>query len=330
MRILSKSFWIKFFIYDAIFFLTLYGTIIFTFPIDEILKSNQSNIESKINYKMEFQKASIGFDLSLNFKNIQLTPIEISQKDKEDGVESIKIKSLEINPYLMKIYKTKKGALSFNAQMFGGEIFGEFEVREAPNQMNQQVRGKKRASANSDKDMQESNYLKLSLKKVSLTDVSSFFKMKLPIHGTLSGDAETYTGTSRGKVRFFSVESDLVIKNGKLGEGKVKTNLGDVTMPQVKLGDISLVAKMDKNILKLEPIDIKSEDLEGSLEGNIGFGMVVNPNLKMKYKFTDSFLATNKKINSVLTGLNLVKSRDGFYQYQITGTLDKPKFNPIR
>ncbi|MBN2694050.1 type II secretion system protein GspN [bacterium] len=330
MRLLSKSFWIRFIIYDAIFFLAFYGTIIFTFPLNELLDSNKELIESKIKYKLEYQDASLSLALNIKFKNLQLTPIDVLEKDKEKGVESLRVKSLELSPHLMKIYKTKKGAFSFDAEVFNGEISGEFEVKDAPNQTNNQPRGRKKGAVVQKKDVQESNYVKLFLEKVSLTEISSFFKMKLPIHGDISGSAETYTGTSRGKLRVFFVESNLNIKDAKLGEGKVKTMYGDISVPQIKIGDLSLVSKMDKNVLKLEPIDIKTDDVEANLDGNIGFGMVINPNLKIKYKFTDSFLAANKPLSAALSGLNLVKSKDGYYQYQISGTLDKLKYTQIR
>lgn len=363
MKIFTKANIIKFLIIDFVFFTTLYLTIVFAFPVDKIIKANKNLISQKLNKEISFKKAYLGINLSIYFEDLKLKPLandikvenktestdlntentqettadeknlkavqndkiatnkkEKNEKGEENNKTSnlIKIKQLSISPNLFSMLSSKKPSFEFECETEGGKFDGVYEVRKVTD------KGKK---ANT--QSQELNYLNITLKNFSLTEFSNFMKFELPINGMFSGNIETEFGTMNGKMKLMTLNIDSTLRMGSLGAGMVKTTMGKVSLDKIELGDlITIKGKMDGSQFKLEPLIINSKDIEGNLDGTIVFGADTRPNLKLKYKFTDSFLASNKKIDTVIKGLGSVKRKDGFFGYRITGTFEQPRYTP--
>ncbi len=337
MSFLNKNFFIKFFIVDIVFFLVFYFTFIFTFPVKEIADSNRNLINKKTGKIIKYKDISLGLDLSVNVKNLEIITIpenvntsekENNNKDKNSSKpKNIKliVSSLIINPKIMDMISSKKTNIDFKAELMGGSVSGNFSVVEDTKGINKAKKIKKTVRRHLEK-----NKLSLNMENINLSKISSYLELKLPYAGKLTGDIDTVFATRRGKPVISYLSIDLDMKNAKLGPGKVKAVGSYATVDQVNLGNFTIKGKTAKNSskFKFEPLRIDSSDIEVKLDGTITFSRSVMPNLKLKFKFTDDLLKRSKKIKTVMSLLNSMKRKDGYYGVKLTGTFKHLRQRP--
>ena len=343
MSFLNKNFFIKFFIVDIVFFLVFYFTFIFTFPIKEIAKSNKALINQKTGKIIKYKDISLGLDLSINIKNLEIITISenvnTSKKKNNKNKAAIKtdkkvqkpktlkliVKSLSIKPKIMDMILSKRTNIDFSAELMDGEINGNFSVVEDKKRIN-----KSKKTKNITRRKLEKNEISLSLESIDLSKISKYLELKLPYSGKLTGDIETVFSTRRGKpvISYLSLELDM--KNGKLGPGKVKAVGSYATVDQIKLGNFEIKGKTAKNSsrFKFEPLKIDSSDIEASLDGTITFSRSIMPNLRLKFKFTEQLLKASRKIKTVASLINNMKRKDGSFGVKLTGTLKHLRQRP--
>ena len=93
-----------------------------------------------------------------------------------------------------------------------------------------------------------------------------------------------------------------------------------------------IIGRIDIKDGKAEVKDFKGKgkDIEVRGEGLANMNPhILNSamSLKMKFKPSDDFVQKNQKLQPLLYAVQSSKDKDGFYVFQVTGTLEHPYFN---
>ncbi len=282
------------------------------------LKSNPK----KENYAKDIRK--ISKQLKIPVDELTLIIKKSQHEIKKELTKGLTIKNLNINPKIMQMISSKKTALDFTASLMGGEIEGTYFVKEVKLKKSKIKRKSKRRRQ---RKPQELNHIELNLDNVRLTEVSKYLDLKLPIHGNLSGNLELDLKPQGSKMNMTMLKTDLTLNKAIIGPGKIKAMGSYATMNAIRLGsNIKLKGETDKRKkFKFDPIEIDSKDLKASVKGDISFIRNTSLNIKSKFKFTDSFLAANKKIKTIMSEFSKYKRRDKFYGIKYLGTLKRPR-----
>lgn len=104
-------------------------------------------------------------------------------------------------------------------------------------------------------------------------------------------------------------------------------------VPELAIGDLAWSVPIQKGRAKLEKQQIRGENVEVMLDGEIGLGAPLSKstlNLTVSFKPTDAFLKKEPILNALLANIASAKGSDGFYSYALTGSFKQPRFFPRR
>ena len=350
MRFLNKNFFIKFFIVDFVFFAVFYVTFITTFPIKQIVENNKDMISQKTGKIIKYKDVSLSFGLSINVEDLEIISINedvktskkninkknnnstsLNNQKEKNKISKLFIKKLTVSPNISEMMSSKTANLDFDASLMKGNINGNFTVvveEESQSKKSKNSRYKNKRARTNRKI--EKNKIFLNLKSIDLMALSKYFQLDLPYSGKLSGVVDTTFASRNGKAMISALELDLDMKKSKIGPGKVKAMGSFVTIDTISLGNFEIKGKTSKKStkFKLEPLKVSSSDIDIDLTGAITFGRNIMPNLKLKFKFTDELLKTNKKIKAVMGGFSNMKRKDGSYGVKLTGTMKHLRQRP--
>ncbi len=116
-----------------------------------------------------------------------------------------------------------------------------------------------------------------------------------------------------------------------VGDGKAKLTIASnpllaegLGLPKIRLGDFSGKVVMDKGVGRLQNIQLKSQDLEVSVEGEIHLAQPLaasHVDLYVRFKLSDSLLRSSEKLRTIMDlTAQMGKRPDGFIGFRATGT----------
>jgi type II secretion system protein N len=116
-----------------------------------------------------------------------------------------------------------------------------------------------------------------------------------------------------------------------VGDGKAKLTIASNPMlaeglglPKIRLGDFSGKVAIDKGVGRLQNIQLKSQDLEVSVEGEIHLAQPIatsRVDLYVRFKLSDNLLRSSEKLRTIMDfTAQLGKRPDGFLGFRATGT----------
>jgi type II secretion system protein N len=116
-----------------------------------------------------------------------------------------------------------------------------------------------------------------------------------------------------------------------LGDGKAKLIIAGnallaegLGLPKIRLGDFAGKVVIDKGVGRLQNVQIKSQDIELSVEGEIHLAQPLamsHVDLYIRFKLSDSLLRSSEKLRTIMDfTAQLGKRPDGFLGFRATGT----------
>ncbi|HEX7500760.1 MAG TPA: type II secretion system protein GspN, partial [Polyangia bacterium] len=116
-----------------------------------------------------------------------------------------------------------------------------------------------------------------------------------------------------------------------VGDGKAKLTIANnpllaegLGLPKIRLGDFSGKVAIDKGVGRLQNVQLKSQDLEVSVEGEIHLAQPIassHVDLYVRFKLSDSLLRSSEKLRTIMDlTAQMGKRPDGFIGFRATGT----------
>ncbi len=116
-----------------------------------------------------------------------------------------------------------------------------------------------------------------------------------------------------------------------VGDGKAKLTIASnpllaegLGLPKIRLGDFSGKVAIDKGVGRLQNVQLKSQDLEVSVEGEIHLAQPIatsHVDLYVRFKLSDSLLRSSEKLRTIMDlTAQMGKRPDGFIGFRATGT----------
>ena len=116
-----------------------------------------------------------------------------------------------------------------------------------------------------------------------------------------------------------------------VGDGKAKLTIASnpllaegLGLPKIRLGDFSGKVVIDKGVGRLQNVQLKSQDLEVSVEGEIHLAQPIatsHVDLYVRFKLSDSLLRSSEKLRTIMDlTAQMGKRPDGFIGFRATGT----------
>jgi type II secretion system protein N len=194
-----------------------------------------------------------------------------------------------------------------SAEVFGGEIDGRVKTDKSDASVRASVR---------EIDLHEIPWLKAAINLPAAGKLTVELDLDLPkqrpseakgqLEWSCSGCA---VGDGKAKL--------VVASNPLLAEG-----LG---LPRIRLGDLTGKVVMDKGVGRLHGLEIKSQDLEATVEGEIHLAQPFGTSrvdLYVRFKLSDSLLRSSEKLRTIMELAAMMGKRpDGFLGFRATGTL---------
>jgi type II secretion system protein N len=294
-----------------------------TFPFDRL----RDRIVSEFNTQQgPSSRLKIGDMSGYWLSGVEANSIAITQAPKQKQGEAsqnvkpkvLKIDSAHINVSLLRLL-IGTVALSFGADAFGGQLSGMV------------------ANSSSDQTFD------LSLESLNVGQMPILDELVgLPMKGSLDGQvelalAERKWANADGKL-------NLLIGSLKVGDGKAKV-LNAIALPEVNVGSVTLSASVAAGRLKIEKLSTKGADLEMIADGGVRLRDPVGASLfdlNLRFKFSDAYRGKSETTRALLgepgsktpalfdltPQVQKSKRPDGYYGWRITGTLDRPVFEP--
>jgi type II secretion system protein N len=116
-----------------------------------------------------------------------------------------------------------------------------------------------------------------------------------------------------------------------VGDGKAKLIIASnpllaegLGLPKIRLGDFTGKVAIDKGVGRLQNVQVKSQDLEVSVEGEIHLAQPIaasHVDLYVRFKLSDSLLRSSEKLRTIMDfTAQMGKRPDGFLGFRATGT----------
>lgn len=323
--------WVGYLGYPTVYFLMLGVFARVTFPYDQVrdrLVSEFNAKQSSSGMRLEIAEMS-GYWLS----GIEAEQVKLTRQAPADSIsgsvgtmgastaEELKPKITVIDELYGSISLVRllfgKVAGSFGATIQSGEIDGHFSSSDAEQSFD------------------------VELKQVGVGDIPILSDLAgLPLKGTVDGQLEIVLpektpAKAEGKI-------ELNLAGLAAGDGKAKV-LKVIALPELKVGNLKLLATITEGRIKLDSATAKGPDFEMTMDGSIRLREPVSSSmldLGMRFSFMDAY----KNKNDITKGLfgtsgvpglfemdekvRRAKREDGFYGWRVVGTLEKPLFEP--
>jgi type II secretion system protein N len=294
-----------------------------TFPFDRLRDRLVSDFNA---HQGPTSHLKIGDMSGYWLSGVEAENIAITQAPKakagEVGIENkakvIKINSAHLSLSLLRLLVGTM-AVSFGADAFGGQVSGTV------------------ASGSSEQTFD------IGLESLNVGQMPILDELVgLPMKGNLQGQAEMVL--SDRKWAKADGKLGLLIDNLRVGDGKAKV-LNAIALPEVNVGKVNLSATIGAGRLKVDKLSAKGPDLDLVVDGGVRLRDPVGTSmldLNLRFRFSDAYRGKNETTRGLLgepgskaPGLfeltpQVQKSKrpDGYYGWRISGTLDRPVFEP--
>jgi len=294
-----------------------------TFPFDRLRDRivNEFNANQGPTSRLKIGEMS-GYWLSgVEAEGVAITQIpkpKLGETTPESKPKTIKVDSAHVSVSLLRLLVGTVG-VSFGADTFGGQLSGTVS-----NSSSEQT-------------------FDLSLEGLDVGQMPIFDDLVgLPMKGGLAGQIEL--ALSERKWTNADGKMKLTLHGLKVGDGKAKV-LNAIALPEVNVGSVTVSATVEAGRLKIEKLAAKGADLELIVEGGarlrdpVGSSML---DLNLRFKFSDAYRGKNETTRALLgepgsktpalfdmtPQVQKSKRPDGYYGWRVTGTLDRPVFEP--
>jgi len=210
--------------------------------------------------------------------------------------------------------------LGFDAEAFGGEVSGSFDVN-----------GKDKS-------------LDATIETVDLGKVAPLVELLgVPLEGKLGGSV--HLALPEGRLSKATGQVSLESKGTSVGDGKAKIK-GALALPKLEVGTISIAADAKDGVMKLMKFAAGGKDLELQGDGRVTLRERVTDSLwdvQVRFRLNDVYRARNDITKSLfgvpgssapalfeLADPKVVQSKraDGFYAWTVRGALAHLDFQP--
>ncbi|HEX2657142.1 MAG TPA: type II secretion system protein GspN, partial [Polyangia bacterium] len=261
---------------------------------------------AKAGYDVEIGSAGWAFPFGISFDEIR-----VRSRTTTPGTKPLQARFDSVRVSLLSLALSQGESIDLLAKAFGGEIaFAGHMPKKGPFKLDLKVRD------------------------VAMTQVPGARELfNLPLSGTLELTAHLESKSERlaesnGEISFTCAACTV-------GDGKTAAKFGSnpflaagLTLPRVRLGDLSGRVTVEKGLARAQGIAVKSPDAELTLDGEV---MLRDPaalstiNAYLRFKLGDALLRAAPTIGSILqmAGTPGLRS-DGFYGLKITGTFQAP------
>lgn len=164
-----------------------------------------------------------------------------------------------------------------------------------------------------------------------------------PIAGKFGGKLELVSDT--GKFSKASGSLAMSITEGTICDGKAKC-LTQQGIPQAKIGNLEISAKVSDGVLKFEKFAATGQDMEFSADGTMRIKQPWDSttlDVYMRFGFSDGYKNKNENTKALFLSegalpaaidlhpkLQRAKREDGMWGFHGKGTLKRPKFEPTK
>lgn len=267
-----------------------------TFPWDAARELVQKEVSKAVGATVAAEKLEPSW-----LTGIHAEAIEIELPDSE---EPLKLDALDARISVLSLLSGAKGGTA-RVPMAQGVIEAEAEVTDA------------RAEV-------EADIVDIELALIPALKAAT----GLALAGEVDADAQldigiADVGTTAGNIHLTGTGLEVL-------EG---SQAGGFPIPALVLGSLDWTIPIEGGKAKITNQTLSGPTVEASVNGEIvlakPFGRSLM-NLKLRFKPTPEFLRKEPLLGSLLNNLSRYRSPDGFYGYQVTGTVKRPRFTPTR
>ena len=262
---------------------------------------------AKNGYDLEIGTAGPSFPFAISF-----TEIRVRSRAPSSGGKPIQTRFDSAQVALLPLFLSKGRAMEMSLSGLGGRV----EIS---------TRSEKKGPFHYQVQAESINMAQLPGAREALN---------LPLTGTLELTFRLDSTTGN----FADAKGELAFKCGacSVGDGKTPIKIGGgnpflsagLTLPRVRLGELSGRAAVDKGVAKLQGIQAKSPDAELTLEGEVALrDPLAYSTIRayLRFKLGDALLKASPTIASVLQMAAAPGKRpDGFYGLALGGTFQMP------
>lgn len=266
-----------------------------TFPWDAAKDRIFSMVKSSSGVTLEAESLEPSWITGIEATKLKITP--------RRATESFELERLTARAKLLSFLTGKRG-FTASAPIAMGEVDADVEMADATLKIGTEVHG------------------------VQLELVSALKDAGYPLQGTLTLDADLLLG----------------LKDPKLSNGKIKlkiaglalpggTKLGMVSLPAdhgVTIGDVDLEIPVVDGTAQFKGTKIQGTDVDVTVDGDID---LMNPMSRSKLNLSVAAKPKAALLDFIGPLLNMYKryqSKDGFYNFVVSGSVDNPRAMPKR
>jgi len=256
---------------------------------------------STFGYDMEAKHAGPSLGLGMTLKEVTLvSPASGTGKPTRILIDKATL-SMSLLSY---VFGTK--SYSVSAAVFGGDVDVNAKIGKNDTAVNTRL---------SDIDLAELPWVKNAINLPLAGKLDLKLDLGLPKQRPSEAKGSvTWTCTAcavgDGKAKL------IIASNPLLAEG-----LG---LPKIRLGDFTGKVAIDKGVGRLQNVQVKSQDLEVSVEGEIHLAQPIaasHVDLYVRFKLSDSLLRSSEKLRTIMDfTAQMGKRPDGFLGFRATGT----------
>jgi len=286
--------------YPLFFLLLLLLLIQLMLPVDKIKDRVRRELESSTGWRFDAASVSAGLLGNLVFRDVTLSSVPGVKSEGEGGLKLERV-SAGIAPGL-----TLRGwkALAFSVRSFGGELTGNAGMKDTLVKID------------------------VSLDRIDLKKMESTWKkLGVKLDGMVNG----------------SINMVMDGKDPKKDNGTISLVLSDLSivegsymgfeLPKMSIGKVTVGIEIKDGKAVIREFTGKGKDIEIKGDGSCTMSAQALSSLmsiKLKFRPTDAFLKQNQKLQPLLPMIQSSKDKDGFYSFQVNGSLGRPAFSMSR
>jgi len=286
--------------YPLFFLLVFLLLIQLMLPVEMIKDRVRREFESSTGWRFDAASVSSGLLGNLVFKDVTLSPV---QGEKSEGDGALKLERVSAGiPFGLMLSRWK--ALAFSVRSFGGELSGNAGMKDTLIKID------------------------VSLDKIDLKKMESAWKkLGVKLDGMVNGSIKLVMDGKDPKKDNGTIS--LAISDLSVVEG----NYMGFELPKMSFGKVTVGIEVKDGKAVIREFTGKGKDIEIKGDGSCTMSAQALSSLmsiKLKFKPTDAFLKQNQKLQPLLPMIQSSKDKDGFYSFQLNGSVGRPAFSMSR
>ncbi len=291
---------IKWIGYPAFAMVCLMLSLVWTFPFNQLKGKISKQLEDNYDIRVEMDLLSSSLPLGVKASNITFFP---KTEETSSGFLPLNLASLEINVGLFALV-TGNLNVALDAEVFGGEISGDFQIDQAANRYVIDLTADELA-------FDKIGFLKQQYKELPFKGKANL-RSEMDLHFNKIADSSGYL--------------TLDIDNAVVGPGRY-----GIDVPGIRLGKLTSRFTIEKGKLEVTTFEQREGDILSDMMGNISLNKNIgNSRLNLDYRFKiqdglKNTLEQDPLAKTALSQLDKSKGSDEYYYQTIRGTLGHPR-----